>query len=64
MFNVILHLSFQPEEIETDTIECTLKTDTVLPMVDLTVCFETIEATKSKESKGQMSKQLLMLHFL
>ncbi|XP_029004008.1 integrin alpha-D [Betta splendens] len=49
VFNVTAQLSFRPKEIKIDQIECPLKTDTILPMVNLTVCFVTTETTKSKE---------------
>ncbi|KAM7393612.1 hypothetical protein PAMP_020470 [Pampus punctatissimus] len=48
VFNVMAHLSFQPEEINTDQIDCLVKTDKDLPLVTLTVCFEMVETTKSK----------------
>ncbi|GLD61092.1 integrin alpha-L-like protein [Lates japonicus] len=48
VFNVMAHLSFQPEEISTEKIDCPIKTDETLPMVTLKVCFEMAETTKSK----------------
>ncbi|XP_040002025.1 integrin alpha-D [Xiphias gladius] len=48
VFNVMAHLSFQPEEISTEKFDCVLKTDETLPMVTLTACFEMVEITKSK----------------
>ncbi|XP_044202613.1 integrin alpha-D [Thunnus albacares] len=48
VFNVIAHLSFQPEEISTENIECLSGTNANLPMVTLTACFEMEETTKSK----------------
>ncbi|KAM7418445.1 hypothetical protein PAMA_015863 [Pampus argenteus] len=54
--NVTAHLSFQPEEINTDQIDCPDKTNTKLPLATLRVCFEMVEATKSKA--GAMSSGL------
>uniref|UniRef100_A0A4W6DAS3 VWFA domain-containing protein n=1 Tax=Lates calcarifer TaxID=8187 RepID=A0A4W6DAS3_LATCA len=48
VFNVMAHLSFQPEEISTEKIYCPSQTDETLPMVTLKVCFEMAETTKSK----------------
>ncbi|XP_029293609.1 integrin alpha-X [Cottoperca gobio] len=48
IFNVMTRLSFQPEEISTDNIECFGKTEENLPMITLTACFEMVETTKSK----------------
>nr|XP_046258402.1 integrin alpha-D [Scatophagus argus] len=48
VFTVTAHLSFQPKEISTDPIDCLGNTDTNLPMVNLTTCFEMVETTKSK----------------
>ncbi|XP_077427955.1 integrin alpha-M [Vanacampus margaritifer] len=46
--NAIAHLSFQPKKISTDQIDCSASTDAILPMANLTVCFEMVETTKSK----------------
>ncbi|KAM6940479.1 integrin alpha-L-like [Xenentodon cancila] len=48
VFNVSAHLSFHPKEISTEKIECLGSSGENLPMVNLMVCFETKEATKSK----------------
>ncbi|XP_034438382.1 integrin alpha-M-like [Hippoglossus hippoglossus] len=48
VFNVTAHLSFLPEEISTEKINCVDKTDEKLPMGTLKVCFEMVESTKSK----------------
>ncbi|XP_044044763.1 integrin alpha-L-like isoform X2 [Siniperca chuatsi] len=55
VFNVLAHLSFQPENISTDKIVCP-GTDENLPLVTLTACFEMVETTKSKE--GAMNSGL------
>ncbi|XP_053190826.1 integrin alpha-D [Scomber japonicus] len=49
VFNVKAHLSFQPKEISTEEIDCVVNTDHILPLVTLTVCFEMVEATQSRE---------------
>uniref|UniRef100_A0A8C4EYV9 VWFA domain-containing protein n=1 Tax=Dicentrarchus labrax TaxID=13489 RepID=A0A8C4EYV9_DICLA len=54
--NVMAHLSFQPEEISTDKIDCLGNTVEILPMVTLTACFEMAETTKS--NAGAMSSGL------
>ncbi|XP_019735483.1 integrin alpha-M isoform X1 [Hippocampus comes] len=46
--NALARLSFQPKEITLDQIDCSANTDTILPMVNLTACFEIVETTKSK----------------
>ncbi|XP_061536738.1 integrin alpha-D isoform X2 [Phycodurus eques] len=46
--NVTARLSFHPKEIGIDQIDCSANTDTILPMVNLTACFEMVETTKSK----------------
>ncbi|XP_031723040.1 integrin alpha-L isoform X1 [Anarrhichthys ocellatus] len=48
VFNVTAHLSFLPNKISTDKIDCLSNTDETLPMVTLTACFEMVETTKSK----------------
>ncbi|XP_040892771.1 integrin alpha-L-like [Toxotes jaculatrix] len=48
VFNVTARLSFQPEEISTEKIDCPGNTDESLPMVNLTTCFEMDETTNSK----------------
>lgn len=45
--NVRARLTFHPEEISTDKIDCFGSTDENLPMVTLRACFEMREATKS-----------------
>ncbi|XP_054460569.1 integrin alpha-D [Anoplopoma fimbria] len=47
IFNVTARLSFLPKIISTDKIECLGNTDGNLPMVNLTACFEMVEATKN-----------------
>ncbi|XP_061686595.1 integrin alpha-D isoform X2 [Syngnathoides biaculeatus] len=47
ILNVTARLSFHPKEISIDEIDCSVKTDTILPMVNLTACFEMVETTKS-----------------
>lgn len=56
MFNVMPHLSFQPEEIKTEKINCLVRTNEILSMVNLTVCFEMLETTKSKPGKDLSQK--------
>lgn len=51
MFNVSVHLHFQPPEISTDNIDCLSNTDATLPMVTLTACFHMAEATQSQAGK-------------
>ncbi|KAM3864688.1 integrin alpha-L [Diretmus argenteus] len=48
VISVSAHLRFEPAEISTDKIDCLVKTDTTLPMVILTACFEMAERTQSK----------------
>ncbi|XP_035515426.1 integrin alpha-M [Morone saxatilis] len=60
--NVMAHLSFQPEEISTEEIDCLGSTDDNLPMVTLTACFEMVEITKSKA--GAMSSGLTIRYVL
>ncbi|XP_061581094.1 integrin alpha-D isoform X2 [Cololabis saira] len=48
VFNVSARLSFQPQEISTEKIDCLGSSSENLPMVNLTLCFEMEEATKSK----------------
>ncbi|XP_071772136.2 integrin alpha-X [Centroberyx gerrardi] len=48
VFNVSAHLRFEPAEISTDKIDCLGNTDTALPMVILTACFDMAETTQSK----------------
>ncbi|XP_034388003.1 integrin alpha-M isoform X2 [Cyclopterus lumpus] len=48
VFNVNARLSFIPNKISTDNIDCLGNTDETLPMVTLTACFEMVETTKSK----------------
>ncbi|CAJ1053080.1 LOW QUALITY PROTEIN: integrin alpha-M [Xyrichtys novacula] len=48
VFKIIAFMSYDPEEISTDKIDCLGNTDEVLPMVNLTVCFIKIETTESK----------------
>uniref|UniRef100_A0A1A8I5U1 Integrin, alpha L (Antigen CD11A (p180), lymphocyte function-associated antigen 1, alpha polypeptide) n=1 Tax=Nothobranchius kuhntae TaxID=321403 RepID=A0A1A8I5U1_NOTKU len=49
VFNATAQLSFHPGVISTEKIDCVNKKDENLPMVNLTACFEMVEATKSKE---------------
>ncbi|XP_070684031.1 integrin alpha-X [Pempheris klunzingeri] len=56
VFHVVVRLSFQPEEISTEKLECVGNTDPNIPMVNLTACFEMVETTKSKA--GAMSSGL------
>ncbi|XP_030280862.1 integrin alpha-L-like isoform X2 [Sparus aurata] len=62
VFNVTAHLSFQPEMISTEKIDCVAKTNENLPMVNLTACFEMVETTKSKA--GAISSGLNILYTL
>ncbi|KAM7009680.1 integrin alpha-L [Tautogolabrus adspersus] len=48
VFNVIAHLSFQPEEISTENIDCLINKDHILPMVNIEACFKKVETTKTK----------------
>uniref|UniRef100_A0A3Q3MM12 Integrin alpha-L-like n=1 Tax=Labrus bergylta TaxID=56723 RepID=A0A3Q3MM12_9LABR len=48
VFNVIASLSFQPEEISTEKIDCLSNKDEIIPMVDIAACFKKVETTKSK----------------
>ncbi|KAF7225371.1 integrin alpha-L isoform X1 [Nothobranchius furzeri] len=50
VFNATAQLSFHPGVISTEKIDCVNKKDENLPMVNLTACFEMVEATKSKEA--------------
>uniref|UniRef100_A0A1A7WS47 Integrin, alpha L (Antigen CD11A (p180), lymphocyte function-associated antigen 1, alpha polypeptide) n=2 Tax=Iconisemion striatum TaxID=60296 RepID=A0A1A7WS47_9TELE len=52
VFNATAHLSFDPGVISTEKIDCVNKKDENLPMVNITVCFEIVEATKSKGAVG------------
>uniref|UniRef100_A0A671TMD9 VWFA domain-containing protein n=1 Tax=Sparus aurata TaxID=8175 RepID=A0A671TMD9_SPAAU len=61
VFNVTAHLSFQPEMISTEKIDCVAKTNENLPMVNLTACFEMVETTKSKAGKDLSKKCSLSL---
>ncbi|KAM3624674.1 uncharacterized protein V6R79_026459 [Siganus canaliculatus] len=45
--NVTAHLSFEPEEISTDEIDCLSNTHENLPMATLTVCFKMVDTVKS-----------------
>ncbi|XP_032390957.1 integrin alpha-M isoform X2 [Etheostoma spectabile] len=48
IFNITTRLSFEPNEISTEKIDCLDNTDANLPMVTLQACFEIAETTKSK----------------
>ncbi|CAG5944917.1 unnamed protein product [Menidia menidia] len=48
VYNVTARLSFHPEEINSEEIDCLLSNDVNLPMVTLSACFEMKEATKSR----------------
>uniref|UniRef100_A0A8C2WYR7 VWFA domain-containing protein n=1 Tax=Cyclopterus lumpus TaxID=8103 RepID=A0A8C2WYR7_CYCLU len=52
VFNVNARLSFIPNKISTDNIDCLGNTDETLPMVTLTACFEMVETTKTAMSSG------------
>uniref|UniRef100_A0A3Q3IWD3 VWFA domain-containing protein n=1 Tax=Monopterus albus TaxID=43700 RepID=A0A3Q3IWD3_MONAL len=53
VFNVTADLFFQPKEISTEKLDCVDNSDENLLMVDLTACFDMVEATRSKgESSG------------
>ncbi|XP_037115955.1 integrin alpha-D isoform X1 [Syngnathus acus] len=52
--NAIARLSFQPKEISIDQFDCSTNTDTILPMVNLTVCFGIVETTKSKPGSTKL----------
>ncbi|XP_040892769.1 integrin alpha-D [Toxotes jaculatrix] len=51
VFNVMARLSFQPEEISIEKIDCWSKTDESVPMVNLAACFKMVETTKSKAGR-------------
>ncbi|AWP06281.1 putative integrin alpha-L-like [Scophthalmus maximus] len=59
VFDIMARLSFLPEEISTDFVD---KKDEHSPMVNLTVCFEMLEKTKSKG--GAMSSGLNITYML
>lgn len=46
--DVSARLTFQPHEISTENIDCSVGTDINLPMVTLTACFQMREMTSSK----------------
>ncbi|XP_074544283.1 integrin alpha-L [Halichoeres trimaculatus] len=48
VFNVKASLSFYPEEISTEKIDCLGNKDEILPMVTVKACFKKTEKTKSK----------------
>ncbi|KAM9769914.1 integrin alpha-L [Menidia menidia] len=48
VYNITARLSFHPEEINSEEIDCLLSNDVNLPMVTLSACFEMKEATKSR----------------
>ncbi|KAI3352734.1 hypothetical protein L3Q82_019312 [Scortum barcoo] len=56
VFNVVARLSFEPQKISTEKIDCVGSTEEYLPMVTLTACFEMVETTKRKA--GVMSSAL------
>uniref|UniRef100_A0A8P4G3Z1 VWFA domain-containing protein n=1 Tax=Dicentrarchus labrax TaxID=13489 RepID=A0A8P4G3Z1_DICLA len=60
--NVMAHLSFQPEKINTKEFDCLGNTDDNLPSVTLTACFEMVEITKSKA--GAISSGLNISYIL
>ncbi|XP_076583745.1 integrin alpha-L-like [Chaetodon auriga] len=60
VYNVLAHLSFQPQKISTEKIDCMTNTDENLPMVTLKACFEMVETTKSKA--GAMISGLHILY--
>ncbi|KAK7930751.1 hypothetical protein WMY93_007146 [Mugilogobius chulae] len=47
VFNVTTRLSFEPHEINIDKIKCPSNMEDFVPLVNLTICFEMVEATKS-----------------
>ncbi|XP_057699342.1 integrin alpha-D [Corythoichthys intestinalis] len=60
--NVIARMSFQPKEISIDQLDCSANTDFILPMVNLTTCFDMEETTKSK--RGAVSFGLNISYML
>ncbi|XP_068444941.1 integrin alpha-D [Clinocottus analis] len=62
VFDVTARLSFVPNEISTDKIDCLGNSDETLPMVNLTACFEMVETTKSK--RAAMSSGLNISYML
>ncbi|XP_068607014.1 integrin alpha-D [Brachionichthys hirsutus] len=48
VFSVQVHLSFRPEQVRTDKIDCLGNTGGHLPTVTLTACFHVVETTRSK----------------
>ncbi|XP_037546385.1 integrin alpha-D [Nematolebias whitei] len=52
VFNVTAHLSFHPGTISIENIDCFQVSDKDLPMVNVTACFEMVEATKTKPEEA------------
>ncbi|RVE76583.1 hypothetical protein OJAV_G00009790 [Oryzias javanicus] len=59
VYNVATHLSFHPEVISIEKIDCVRNAHEVLPMVNLTTCFQLKEATKSKTEKANLTLGIL-----
>uniref|UniRef100_A0A672YKR3 Integrin alpha-M-like n=1 Tax=Sphaeramia orbicularis TaxID=375764 RepID=A0A672YKR3_9TELE len=47
VFNVVAHLSFEPNEISTEDFDCVTKSEESFPMITLSVCFVMVETTTS-----------------
>uniref|UniRef100_A0A3B3D5Z4 VWFA domain-containing protein n=1 Tax=Oryzias melastigma TaxID=30732 RepID=A0A3B3D5Z4_ORYME len=65
VYNVEAHLSFHPEVISIDEIDCVSSDHEVLPMVNLTTCFNLKEATgrRTKLINGSFFFKLSVLMF-
>lgn len=51
VFNVMAHLSFQPKVISTEQFDCAGGEKKLLMVINLTACFEMVEATKRKQGR-------------
>ncbi|XP_036069753.1 integrin alpha-D isoform X2 [Oryzias melastigma] len=59
VYNVAANLSFHPEVISIENIDCVNNPHEVLPMVNLTTCFQLQETTKSKTEKANLTLGIL-----
>uniref|UniRef100_A0A3B3ILM8 VWFA domain-containing protein n=1 Tax=Oryzias latipes TaxID=8090 RepID=A0A3B3ILM8_ORYLA len=60
VYNVAASVSFHPEMISIEKIDCVSNAHEVLPMVNLTTCFELKEATKSVTEKANSAIRILL----
>ncbi|XP_023810318.1 integrin alpha-L-like [Oryzias latipes] len=61
VYNVAASVSFHPEMISIEKIDCVSHAHEVLPMVNLTTCFELKEATKSVTEKANSAIRILYM---